>query len=55
MAVLYIVLPLAIIIAIFAVVGFIWSVRTGQLDDLESPAMRMLHDEPADDDDSKPS
>jgi cbb3-type cytochrome oxidase maturation protein len=43
-SVLYIVLPLAIIIAIAAVGAFIWMVRGGQMDDLDSPAVRMLHD-----------
>lgn len=45
MSVLYIVLPLAILIAIAAVAGFIWMVRGGQLDDLDSPALRILHDD----------
>jgi len=45
MSVLYIVLPLAILIAIAAVAAFIWMVRGGQLDDLDSPALRMLHDD----------
>jgi len=45
MSVLYIVLPLAILIAIGAVSAFIWMVKGGQLDDLDSPALRMLHDE----------
>lgn len=31
-----------------AVIGLLWLVRSGQLDDLETPALRMLHDdEPA--------
>jgi NAD(P)-dependent dehydrogenase (short-subunit alcohol dehydrogenase family) len=28
-----------------AVVAFVWSARSGQLDDLETPAVRMLHDD----------
>jgi cbb3-type cytochrome oxidase maturation protein len=27
------------------VVAFIWAVRRGQLDDLDTPAVRILHDE----------
>ena len=45
MSVLYIVLPLALLIAAGAVVGFIWAARAGQFDDLETPAHRVLHDE----------
>ncbi len=45
MAVLYVVLPLALLIAAAAVWGFVWMVRGGQLDDLDSPALRMLHDD----------
>ncbi len=45
MSVIYIVLPLALIVVAGAVVAFIWSARSGQLDDLETPAVRMLHDD----------
>ncbi len=45
MSVLFIVLPLAVLMAIIAVVAFIWGVRTGQFDDLSTPASRMLHDD----------
>jgi cbb3-type cytochrome oxidase maturation protein len=44
-SVIYIVLPLALIVVAGAVVAFIWSARSGQLDDLETPAVRMLHDD----------
>lgn len=45
MTVLYIVLPLALLIAAAAVAAFVWMVRGGQLDDLDSPAVRILHDD----------
>ena len=45
MAVLYIVVPLALIIAAIAVLAFVWSVKGGQFDDLDTPAMRILHDD----------
>lgn len=45
MSVVYIVLPLALIIVGAAIGAFIWSARTGQMDDLETPAVRMLHDD----------
>lgn len=44
-SVLYIVLPLAIVIVTGAVLAFVWSARSGQMDDLETPAVRMLHDD----------
>lgn len=45
MSVIYIVLPLALVLAGIGLAAFIWSVRHGQLDDLESPALRMLNDD----------
>jgi cbb3-type cytochrome oxidase maturation protein len=51
MTVIYILLPVAACLAIVAVTAFIWAVRRGQFDDLDTPAVRILHDE---EDDSKP-
>ena len=49
MSVLYIVLPLAIVMAGVALTAFILSVRKGQFDDLDTPPLRMLFDdEPTD-------
>lgn len=48
MSVLYIVVPLALFIGGIAVAAFIWTVNDGQLDDLDSPAYRILHDDPSD-------
>jgi len=45
MSVMYIVLPIALLLAAAAVAGFIWAVRNGQLDDLQTPAYRMLLDD----------
>lgn len=45
MEVLFIVFPLALLIAAASVAAFIWAVRRGQMDDLETPAIRMLHDD----------
>lgn len=46
MSVIYVVLPLALVIAAGMVWAFMRSVRRGQFDDLETPAMRMLFDDP---------
>lgn len=42
MEVLPIVIPLAILLALSFIAGFIWMTMRGQYDDLETPAMRML-------------
>lgn len=45
MSVLYIVLPLALIIVAAAVGAYVWAVKRGQFDDLDTPAMRAVDDE----------
>lgn len=47
MSVIYIALPVAILLATAAVLAFAWMVRDGQMDDLDTPALRMLHDDDA--------
>lgn len=44
MSVVYLVLPLALLVVAGAVIAFVWSARSGQYDDLETPAVRVLHD-----------
>jgi cbb3-type cytochrome oxidase maturation protein len=45
MSVIYIVFPVALLVAAAAAVAFIWAVRSGQMDDLDTPPLRMLHDD----------
>ena len=45
MSVLYFIVPLALLIAGSAVAAFVWSVRSGQLDDVDTPPRRMLLDD----------
>lgn len=45
MSVLYIVVPLAIVVVAVAVGAFVWATRRGQFDDLDTPPVRMLHDD----------
>jgi cbb3-type cytochrome oxidase maturation protein len=45
MSVLYLMIPLALVLAAAALAGFIWSVRRGQLDDLDTPPTRILFDD----------
>jgi cbb3-type cytochrome oxidase maturation protein len=48
MSVLFILIPLALVLAAVAVGAFVWAVTRGQLDDLSTPAVRMLFDEAKD-------
>ena len=41
---------IALLLALAGVIAFIWAVRSGQLDDLETPGLRIL----GDDDDAPP-
>ncbi len=45
MSVIYVLVPLALLLAILAVIAFAWAVRQGQLDDLDTPAVRVLFDD----------
>ena len=47
MSVVYIALPIALLLALAGVIAFIWAVRSGQLDDLETPSLRILGDDDA--------
>ncbi|MCG6948002.1 MAG: cbb3-type cytochrome oxidase assembly protein CcoS [Acidobacteria bacterium] len=57
MSAVYIALPFALLLALLFLAMFIWSVRSGQMDDLETPAHRILGEDeerrtptPSDDD-----
>jgi cbb3-type cytochrome oxidase maturation protein len=45
MSVLYVLLPLSLVLAAAAVVAFVWAVRSGQMDDLDTPSLRVLVEE----------
>ncbi len=51
MEIIYLLIPIAIILASCAVWAFFWSVNSGQFDDMESPAHSILFE---DDDDLIP-
>ena len=49
MSVLFVLVPLVLVLVLAAVIAYLWAVRRGQFDDLETPALRALHDdEPGD-------
>ena len=45
MSVLFIAVPVALLLALVAVIAFVVQVRNGQYDDLETPSRRMLYDD----------
>jgi len=48
MSILFLILPITLVLSAAAALTFAWATRSGQFDDLETPALRML------DDDTKP-
>lgn len=45
MSVLFVLVPLAVLIVSAAVAAFMWAARSGQFDDLETPAHRIVQDD----------
>lgn len=45
MGVIYIMLIVSLVIALFFLIGFIWATKTGQYDDDYTPSVRMLFDD----------
>ena len=45
MTILYVLIPLAVVLMGIAVWFFFWSVKSGQYDDMEGPAHRILMDD----------
>jgi len=45
MDILFLLIPLAVVLAFLIGAAFIWSVRSGQFDDLDGPAQRVLLDD----------
>jgi cbb3-type cytochrome oxidase maturation protein len=45
MTVLFVLVPMALVLAGGAVLAFLWAARDGQMDDLTTPALRILHED----------
>lgn len=45
MDILYLLIPLALLLMAVAIGAFLWAIRTGQFEDLEGPAHRILMDD----------
>ena len=53
MNILYLLIPLALILLGVAVWAFFWAVGSGQFDDLDTPAVRVIMDDDTKPDDSE--
>jgi cbb3-type cytochrome oxidase maturation protein len=45
MEIMYLMIGLSLFMAIGFLIAFVWSIRTGQQDDLITPAMRILYED----------
>jgi len=45
MSILYLIIPVSILLVLVIIWIFLWAVRSGQFDDLEGPAHRILMDD----------
>ena len=45
MEIITVLIPIALLLAFFFIIGFMWMTVKGQYDDLETPALRMLLEE----------
>ena len=45
MSIIVYLIPIALFLGLLGLVGFIWSVQSGQYDDMQGPAYRMLDDD----------
>ena len=45
MGIVFVLLPISLILAGVALMGYFWGVKSGQFDDLETPALRVLFDD----------
>jgi len=43
--IIYLLIPLGLVVLVLAVGAFFWAVRSGQFDDMETPAWRILLDD----------
>ncbi len=43
--ILYLLIPASTLLAVISLAMFIWAIRSGQFDDLETPAIRILYDD----------
>jgi cbb3-type cytochrome oxidase maturation protein len=44
MSIIFLILPITLLLSLAAVAAYSWATRGGQFDDLQTPALRALHD-----------
>ncbi|HEY2410075.1 MAG TPA: cbb3-type cytochrome oxidase assembly protein CcoS [Polyangiaceae bacterium] len=47
MNIIFLILPLTLVLSVASVAAFAWATRSGQFDDLKTPALRILHEDVA--------
>lgn len=47
MNILLALVPISVVLLVLAIGAFVWAVRRGQFDDLDTPALDILSDDPA--------
>ncbi|MBT8137664.1 MAG: cbb3-type cytochrome oxidase assembly protein CcoS [Gammaproteobacteria bacterium] len=45
MSIIFVLIPVGLILLLVAIAAFFWAVRSGQFDDLDTPALRILTDD----------
>ncbi|MDH3589209.1 MAG: cbb3-type cytochrome oxidase assembly protein CcoS [Gammaproteobacteria bacterium] len=45
MNIIFVLIPVGLVLLLVAIGAFFWAVRTGQFDDLDTPAVRILSDD----------
>lgn len=45
MEILYLLIPIAVVVLVVAIGAFMWAIKSGQFEDLEGPAYRILMDD----------
>jgi cbb3-type cytochrome oxidase maturation protein len=51
--VLFVLIPASLLLALLALALFVWAIRSGQFDDLVTPAIRILYDDDTEPDDGR--
>jgi cbb3-type cytochrome oxidase maturation protein len=47
MGIILVLLPLSILLALIFLGAYLWGVKRGQFDDLDTPPLRVMHDDEA--------
>lgn len=45
MNIIFVLLPLSLLLGMFFLAAYMWSIRSGQYEDLKTPSVRILNDE----------